>query len=66
MPSAPSRLSTPPRTAAFAAIANLAADTLACPIAFISLLEQDRQWFKAEWGLGFSSTPRNAAFCPTL
>ncbi len=65
MPSAPSRLSTP-RTAAFDAIASLAADTLACPIAFISLLEQDRQWFKAECGLGISSTPRNVAFCPTL
>lgn len=52
-----------PRTAAFDAIANLVAETLACPIAFVSLLDRDRQWFKAECGLGVSSTPRNVAFC---
>jgi diguanylate cyclase (GGDEF)-like protein/PAS domain S-box-containing protein len=52
-----------PRTTAFDTIATLAADMFGCPIAFISLLEQDRQWFKAECGLGLSSTARSAAFC---
>ena len=51
-----------PRTAAFDTIAELVADVFACPIAFVSLLEKDRQWFKAECGLGVSETPR-VAFC---
>ncbi len=52
-----------PRTAAFDAIAKIATDIFACPIAFISLLEKDQQWFMAECGLGASSTPREIAFC---
>jgi hypothetical protein len=52
-----------PRTTAFDTIATLAADLFACPIAFISLVDKDRQWFKAECGLGLSSTPRGVAFC---
>lgn len=52
-----------PRTAAFDAVAQLAADTLACPISFISLLDEDRQWFKAECGLSVSSTARDIALC---
>jgi diguanylate cyclase (GGDEF)-like protein len=52
-----------PRTAAFEAIAKLVADTFDCPIGFVSLLDKDRQWFKAEYGLGMSSTPREVAFC---
>lgn len=51
------------RTGVFDAIAKLAAHTLACPIAFISLLDKDQQWFKAECGLGTASTPRESAFC---
>jgi diguanylate cyclase (GGDEF)-like protein len=53
---------TPP-TAAFDAIAQLAAETFGCPIAFISLLEENEQWFKAECGLGHRSTSRDIAFC---
>jgi diguanylate cyclase (GGDEF)-like protein len=53
---------TPP-TAAFDAIVKLVAGTFACPIAFISLLDEDRQWFKAQCGLGLSSTSREVAFC---
>ena len=53
---------TPP-TAAFDAIAQLAAETFACPIAFISLLDENEQWFKAECGLGNQSTSRDVAFC---
>jgi diguanylate cyclase (GGDEF)-like protein len=53
---------TPP-TAAFDAIAQLAAETFGCPIAFISLLDENEQWFKAECGLGNQSTSRDIAFC---
>ena len=53
---------TPP-TAAFDAIAQLAAEAFACPIAFISLLDENEQWFKAECGLGSQSTSRDVAFC---
>jgi len=52
-----------PRTTSFDAIVQLAADAFECPIAFISLLDKDEQWFKAECGFGAPSTPRSAAFC---
>jgi hypothetical protein len=31
--------------------------------AFISIVEQDRQWFKASQGLDVTETPRSIAFC---
>ena len=52
-----------PRTVAFDTIAKLAADVFGCPISFISVLDRDRQWFKAECGLGVTSTSRGGAFC---
>ena len=52
-----------PRTTAFDAIVKLAADSFACPIAFISLLDKDQLWFKAECGLATTSMPRGVAFC---
>ena len=42
------------------------AASLACdaPVSLISLLDHDRQWFKANVGLsGVSETPRDLAFC---
>jgi diguanylate cyclase (GGDEF)-like protein len=50
-------------TEAFGIVAQLAANAFVCPISYISLIDEDRQWFKAEYGLGVSSTSRDAAFC---
>lgn len=33
------------------------------PIAFISLLDEDRQWFKSSQGAEITSTPRNGSIC---
>lgn len=45
-------------------IARMAADACGVPIAFISLVDAERQWFKASVGLsGVNETPRDMAFC---
>ncbi|MEO1046664.1 MAG: ATP-binding protein [Pseudomonadota bacterium] len=41
-------------------LARLIADV---PIAYISLIDSDRQWFKAAHGLPVPETPRDIAFC---
>jgi diguanylate cyclase (GGDEF)-like protein len=33
------------------------------PVAVISLVDRDRQWFKASHGLDFCQTPRDVSFC---
>ncbi|MCL4180616.1 MAG: PAS domain S-box protein [Verrucomicrobia bacterium] len=44
-------------------IASIAARLCRAPIALISLIDQDRQWFKARHGLELKETPRDIAFC---
>jgi diguanylate cyclase (GGDEF)-like protein len=44
-------------------ILTLARSLLHTPIALISLVEQDRQWFLARQGLEAQQTPREHAFC---
>jgi PAS domain S-box-containing protein len=55
-------LDTPPEPA-FDEIAELAGDIFAAPIALVSLVDGERQWFKAHIGLDASSMPRDQAFC---
>lgn len=44
-------------------IAQIAASTLDVPIALVSLVDADRQWFKAKIGLEANETCRDYAFC---
>lgn len=45
------------------AIAELAADRFDAPIALVSLVDSDRQWFKARVGLDVCETDRASSFC---
>ncbi len=47
----------------FDEIADLAARLLGAPIALVSLVDAERQWFKARVGLEVSETPRSESFC---
>ena len=44
-------------------IVRLASAVLNMPIALVSLVDQDRQWFLARHGLDVAETPRRVAFC---
>jgi len=55
-------LDTPPEER-FDRIVRLAAGVFDVPIAYIALVDADRQWFKAKCGLQFDSTGRDVSFC---
>ena len=52
-----------PASEGFDRIARLASQFFGVPIALISLVDQERQWFKARVGLDVCETARDAAFC---
>lgn len=52
-----------PREPAFDEIAQLAAEICGAPIAVVNLIDEDRQFFKAEVGLGVRETPLETSFC---
>jgi two-component sensor histidine kinase len=55
-------LDTPPEPE-FDALVHLAARVCRAPVAWISLIDERRQWFKAEVGLGIRETPLDRSIC---
>ena len=55
-------LDTPPE-ASFDDLTVLAAQMCEAPIAFVSFIDEDRQWLKAKFGIDTGDVSRNAAFC---
>jgi PAS domain S-box-containing protein/putative nucleotidyltransferase with HDIG domain len=55
-------LDTPPE-AAFNRISTLAAQLFQAPITLVSLVDTDRQWFKACFGVDMRETSRELSFC---
>ncbi len=56
-------LDTPPEEG-FDRLARVAAALLEAPIALVSLIDYDRQWFKSCYGLDQRQSERDTAFCP--
>lgn len=57
------RLLDSPEDEAFDSIAQLAREITGAPIALVSLVDQDRQWFLSHQGLDARETSRSIAFC---
>ncbi|KFE69886.1 ATP-binding protein [Hyalangium minutum] len=55
-------LDTPPEER-FDRIVRMAVRLFQVPIALVSLVDKDRQWFKARYGIAELSGPRNTSFC---
>ena len=47
----------------FERITRIAAAAFDVPIALVTLVDRDRQWFKSHFGLHVTETPRDQAFC---
>jgi len=47
----------------FDRVTRIARRTLGVPIALVTLVDKDRQWFKSSQGLIFNETPRAFSFC---
>jgi PAS domain S-box-containing protein len=52
-----------PRDGAYDAFLRLAAEISESPIALISLVDRDREWFKARFGIDLESLQREYSFC---
>ena len=52
-----------PRERGFDEVVELASKLCETPISVVNLIDQDRQWFKAEVGLGVRSTPLDTSIC---
>jgi sigma-B regulation protein RsbU (phosphoserine phosphatase) len=57
------RLLDSPREQRFDRIVRLAAQVLDVPIAYIALIDSNRQWFKAKCGIVTDETGRDISFC---
>ncbi len=44
-------------------IAQLASEICDTPVGLVTVIEKDRQWFKAHYGTDYEETPRDLAFC---
>ncbi|AOW14872.1 hypothetical protein LPB72_20830 [Hydrogenophaga crassostreae] len=55
-------LDTPPEER-FDRLSAFAAKEFDVPMALVSLVDQDRQWFKSNFGVEASETPRDVSFC---
>ena len=55
-------LDTPPEER-FDQITRLAASSLNVPMALVSLVDRERQWFKSTYGLDVAETSRETSFC---
>ena len=47
----------------FDRLTRLASEALEVPVALVSMVDVDRQWFKSKLGLDATETPRDMAFC---
>ena len=55
-------LDTPPEER-FDRVTRVTANVFSVPIAYIALIDSDRQWFKSKYGLQEDSTTRKVSFC---